>query len=100
MWAGMAKETAHQIGTPLSSMMAWIEILRSKPDLGNITTELDKDVKRLETITERFSKIGLNLNYKWLIFLMPDEYCELFTHRLSNKVTITLNKETLSSTFL
>ena len=58
VWAGMAKETAHQIGTPLSSLMAWVEILNAKEGMTEISEEINKDVKRLETITERFSKIG------------------------------------------
>ena len=58
VWAGMAKETAHQIGTPLSSLMAWVEILKAKEGMTEISEEINKDVKRLETITERFSKIG------------------------------------------
>ena len=94
VWAGMAKETAHQIGTPLSSIMAWIEILRRKPDLDNITTELDKDVKRLETITERFSKIGSKPKLQMVnisdVLMNTVSYLQ---HRLSDKVTITLNKE-------
>ena len=94
VWAGMAKETAHQIGTPVSSMMAWIEILRGKADLDNITTELDKDVKRLETITERFSKIGSKPKLQMVnisdILINTVNYLQ---HRLSDKVTITLNTE-------
>lgn len=58
VWAGMAKETAHQIGTPLSSLMAWTEILKEKEGTERIVDEMEKDIKRLETITERFSKIG------------------------------------------
>ena len=58
VWAGMAKETAHQIGTPLSSMIAWLEILKNKKELNDITKELEKDIQRLTVITERFSKIG------------------------------------------
>jgi signal transduction histidine kinase len=58
VWVGMAKETAHQLGTPLSSLMAWLEFLKSKPDPDGYTVELEKDVNRLNTITERFSKIG------------------------------------------
>jgi signal transduction histidine kinase len=58
VWAGMAKETAHQIGTPLSSLMAWIELLKDKEGTDQMVTEMEKDIKRLETITERFSKIG------------------------------------------
>jgi len=58
VWAGMAKETAHQIGTPLSSLMAWVELLKQKEENKSMTIEMEKDLKRLETITERFSKIG------------------------------------------
>ena len=58
VWVGMAKETAHQLGTPLSSLMAWIEYLRSKPSPDENLVEIEKDVARLNTITERFSKIG------------------------------------------
>ena len=54
----MAKETAHQLGTPLSSMLAWIEILKSKNADSKTVTEMSKDIERLEQITERFSKIG------------------------------------------
>ena len=58
LWAGMAKETAHQIGTPLSSLLGWNELLRSENINPEITKEIEKDISRLETITERFSKIG------------------------------------------
>lgn len=58
VWAGMAKETAHQIGTPLSSLMGWVELLKleEKPFIG--TSDMESDIERLKTITERFSKIG------------------------------------------
>lgn len=58
VWVGMAKETAHQLGTPLSSMEAWLEILREKEENIPLATELAKDVDRLKLITDRFSKIG------------------------------------------
>jgi hypothetical protein len=58
LWAGMAKETAHQIGTPLSSLIGWIEILKTEDIDPSITAEIEKDVERLQTITDRFSKIG------------------------------------------
>ena len=58
VWAGMAKETAHQIGTPLSSIMGWIEILRTQNADEMALTEMEKDVSRLQMITDRFSKIG------------------------------------------
>lgn len=58
VWVGLAKETAHQLGTPLSSIMAWIELLKMEGQKGEMITELNKDVERLQKITERFSKIG------------------------------------------
>ncbi len=59
VWAGMAKETAHQIGTPLSSIMAWMELLRmGEGTADQAADEIEKDIRRLEIITERFSKIG------------------------------------------
>jgi len=58
LWAGMAKETAHQIGTPLSSLLGWSELLKAENVNPEITTEIEKDIDRLLIITERFSKIG------------------------------------------
>jgi nitrogen fixation/metabolism regulation signal transduction histidine kinase len=60
VWVGLAKETAHQLGTPLSSLLAWIEVLRDDPDLKNkeIVSELEKDTRKLTVVTERFSSIG------------------------------------------
>jgi len=58
VWVGMSKETAHQLGTPISSLLAWIELLKMKNEDDNLVQEVEKDIKRLETITERFSKIG------------------------------------------
>ena len=60
VWVGLAKETAHQLGTPLSSLMAWVEVLRDDPAINNrgIVEELDKDIKKLRIVTERFSSIG------------------------------------------
>ena len=58
LWAGMAKETAHQIGTPLTSLLGWNELLKSEDINPEVTQEIAKDIDRLETITERFSKIG------------------------------------------
>jgi two-component system, sporulation sensor kinase D len=62
VWAGMAKETAHQLGTPISSLMAWIQLLESQNIDEMITTEMQKDVDRLEKVTDRFSKIGSEAN--------------------------------------
>lgn len=58
VWAGMARETAHQIGTPLSSLMGWVALLQDKEGEDDIALEMNKDILRLQTIAERFSKIG------------------------------------------
>ncbi|MDR3140720.1 MAG: GHKL domain-containing protein [Tannerellaceae bacterium] len=60
VWVGLSKETAHQLGTPISSLVAWVEYLRTKEIDVSLLNEMEKDVKRLETIAERFSKIGSN----------------------------------------
>lgn len=92
VWAGMAKETAHQIGTPLSSMMAWLEILKNKKELNDITKELEKDIQRLTVITERFSKIGskpkldlININE------CINETISYLKNRLSRKINFKLS---------
>lgn len=58
LWAGMAKETAHQIGTPLSSLIGWLEIMKADDVDPTTISEIEKDITRLQTITDRFSKIG------------------------------------------
>lgn len=58
VWVGLSKETAHQLGTPISSLMAWTEILKEQYPNDTLIPEMDKDVKRLQLISERFSKIG------------------------------------------
>ena len=60
VWVGLSKETAHQLGTPISSLIAWVEYLRTKEIDPSLLGEMEKDVKRLEMIAERFSKIGSN----------------------------------------
>lgn len=58
VWVGMSKETAHQLGTPISSLMAWVELLKMQNIDENLVNEFEKDTQRLQKITERFSKIG------------------------------------------
>jgi signal transduction histidine kinase len=58
VWVGLSKETAHQLGTPISSLMAWVELLKENYPDDDLIPEMDKDVKRLELVAERFSKIG------------------------------------------
>jgi nitrogen-specific signal transduction histidine kinase len=77
VWIGMAKETAHQLGTPISSLMAWVEILKEENTDSKIITELLKDTERLEKITERFSKIGSNPE------LYPENLYEILQNSIS-----------------
>ena len=58
VWAGMAKETAHQLGTPISSLMGWVELLKMQEEPFAGTEEMEKDIERLQIVTDRFSKIG------------------------------------------
>ena len=92
VWVGMAKETAHQLGTPLSSLIAWIEYLRTKDVDGTILNDMAKDVSRLETITERFSKIGSVPDLEpENITAVLDESLEYMRTRSSKKVKFSFN---------
>jgi len=64
VWVGMAKETAHQLGTPLSSLLAWMQLLKDRVDDQKLVEEMSKDIQRLEIITDRFSKIGSKAAFK------------------------------------
>ncbi len=92
LWAGLAKETAHQIGTPLSSMIGWIEIMRMENPNSESATEIEKDVERLRTISERFSKIGSvpELNDMNLSETLQQNYNYL-KNRISGKVNFRLH---------
>ncbi len=92
VWAGMAKETAHQLGTPLSSLMAWVELLKSKNETKDIVLEMEKDVNRLETITDRFSKIGSQptLESKNIVKVI-EESTYYLKSRFPEKVSIKIN---------
>lgn len=95
LWAGLAKETAHQIGTPLSSMMGWMEIMKlENPDSDGVH-EIEKDIERLRTISERFSKIGSvpELNDRNFNETIQENYDYLKT-RISKKINFTLNLPT------
>jgi two-component system, sporulation sensor kinase D len=87
LWAGMAKETAHQIGTPLSSLIGWVEIMKAD-NVDHITVEeIEKDIHRLQNITDRFSKIGSepNLEQKDLVEETQNTY-EYLQSRFSKNV--------------
>jgi hypothetical protein len=89
VWAGMAKETAHQLGTPLSSLMAWVQYLETQNIDPMVTTEMQKDVDRLETITDRFSKIGsgAKMDNKDLVITIGN-ILDYLRSRISDKVSI------------
>lgn len=99
VWVGLSKETAHQLGTPISSLMAWVEVLRETYPEDELIPEMGQDVKRLQRIAERFSKIGSLPEPK------PENLNELIENvavyirrRTSNRVTLCchLPKETLT----
>lgn len=92
LWAGLAKETAHQIGTPLSSMIGWVEILKIQTENNEGVLEIQKDINRLKTISERFSKIGSvpELNDLNLKETVKQNYDYLKT-RISKKVVFDLD---------
>ena len=90
LWTGMAKETAHQIGTPLSSLLGWIEILRLENTDENTVKEIENDVFRLNTIAERFSKIGSIPKLKKLdIVYVTNNSFEYLKSRSSKQVEFT-----------
>jgi signal transduction histidine kinase len=92
VWVGLTKETAHQLGTPTSSLMAWSELVKEKNLDSNLIYELEKDVKRLEIITERFSKIGSKPTLKLFnlseIIISAVEYLQ---SRTSDKIKFTFH---------
>ena len=83
VWVGLSKETAHQLGTPISSLMAWVEILKDNYPQDELIPELENDVKRLERIAERFSKIGS----------LPEPVDESMNNLL-DRVIVYMNKRT------
>lgn len=93
VWVGLSKETAHQLGTPISSLMAWIELLKINDNIDpSIVSDMDKDVKRLSTIAERFSKIG-SVPDKELIYIneLIEESCNYMSTRISSRVQLNLH---------
>jgi len=92
VWIGMSKETAHQLGTPLSSIMAWIELLKMKGGNVEEIAEIEKDIQRLEDITDRFSKIGspAKLEEQDLLEVLRESISYL-QPRISKKVIFKIN---------
>lgn len=98
VWAGMAKETAHQLGTPLSSLMGWIELMKLQEEPFEGTKEMEKDIERLQIVTDRFSKIGSVpvLEPTNIIYLIEDTM-DYLQKRFSKKFEFEINlpKESL-----
>lgn len=93
VWVGLSKETAHQLGTPISSLMAWVELLKTNDNIDtSIVADMDKDVKRLSTIAERFSKIG-SIPDKELIYIneLIEDSCNYMSTRISSRVKLNLH---------
>lgn len=92
VWVGMSKETAHQLGTPISSLLAWMELLKASDLDKSMTQEMGKDVERLEVIAERFSKIGskpvlISNDIKKIL----EDNISYLKKRSSNKIEFTIN---------
>ncbi len=94
VWVGMAKETAHQLGTPLSSLMGWLEYLRSTGLEESTAMEIAKDIHRLETVTDRFSKIGAKpVRTPAIIKEVVEKSLHYLQSRVSKKVELTFGCE-------
>lgn len=94
VWVGMAKETAHQLGTPISSLMAWLELIKSKFNADNdpLIREMEQDVKRLEVVADRFSKIGSKpVLEPHNIYDVITIFVNYFKIRISDKITFTIS---------
>ncbi len=97
VWVGLAKETAHQLGTPISSLMAWIELLKDKFNAEDdpLLLEMDNDVKRLEIVADRFSKIGSKPNLEpQIVYDVVKDYVDYFKVRVTNKISFEMLGDT------
>ncbi|WP_199117926.1 HAMP domain-containing sensor histidine kinase [Pedobacter sp. ASV28] len=93
VWVGMAKETAHQLGTPISSLMAWVELIKSRFEAENdpLVAEMENDIQRLEIITDRFSKIGSKpILEDHVVFVVISNFVDYFKIRTSDKITFVI----------
>lgn len=92
VWAGMAKETAHQLGTPLTSLQGWVEMLKDNPDNEKIIAEMDKDVNRLKLVSDRFGKIGSTPHLEaYNIVLQVSNMIDYMRKRAPGKVQFALD---------
>jgi signal transduction histidine kinase len=101
VWVGMSKETAHQLGTPISSLMAWMELLKAGKINAHLAKEMAKDVDRLEVIAERFSKIGSKPVLKFVNVLeVLESSIDYLKKRTSDKVEYSLQVQDVENTVL
>lgn len=92
VWVGLSKETAHQLGTPISSLLAWTELLKLRHEDDKLLIDMEKDVKRLSIIAERFSKIGSKPDLKNTeLYEAMSNAVDYMKNRCSNKVSITMH---------
>lgn len=92
VWAGMAKETAHQLGTPVSSLEGWVEMLKEKPGNEKIAQELEKDVDRLRLVSDRFGKIGSTPHLEETNLVSQiNNMVDYMRKRAAGKITFTVN---------
>lgn len=88
VWVGMSKETAHQLGTPLSSLIGWVELLKSRGVDGEAISEIEKDIQRLQVVTERFSKIGSTPELKsGDLYRFLEDSIDYMRRRASSKIS-------------
>lgn len=95
VWVGLAKETAHQLGTPLSSLTAWVEYFKSDPKYDpEIIIELEKDVQRLDVITTRFSNIGsVPIMKDENLYAVLESFLSYLQKRISTKINLTIDNQ-------
>ena len=94
VWAGMAKETAHQLGTPISSLQGWVEMLKENPDNDGITPELQKDVNRLKLVSDRFGKIGSRPQLEMVnLVAQVGQMVEYIRRRATGKVLFSIDPQ-------
>jgi two-component system, sporulation sensor kinase D len=94
VWVGLAKETAHQLGTPISSLMAWVELMKSKfnAEEDPLIAEMENDIHRLEIVTDRFSKIGSKpILEDHVVYVVVQDFVNYFKIRTSDKITFKIN---------
>jgi signal transduction histidine kinase len=92
VWAGMAKETAHQLGTPLTSLQGWVEMLKEMPGMEKIVPEMAKDVDRLKLVSDRFGKIGSTPQLEEMnIVKQVESMVSYIKRRATDKVSFSIN---------